>query len=172
MNLFNDSKLLSIFNKYKNDVFNKSFTIRPINENDKIVELLDELTNGTTLTESINSEEYELFIKSLNDRHMVFVIELSMKGIEKTIAGVGTALIEQKIIHSMGKAGHIEDVVISKKYRGHGIGKILINYLIEYCKEMGCYKVILNCSDENIGFYEKCGMKKKANQMAIYFDKN
>jgi glucosamine-phosphate N-acetyltransferase len=170
MELFKDINLMNIFIKHKNDSYNKSFTIRPVNENDKIVELLSELTNGANSVYSVNPEEYALFIKSLNERHMVFVVELSMKGNEKDIAGVGSVFIEQKIIHSMGKVGHIEDIVISKKYRNHGIGKILINYLSEYCKEKGCYKVILNCSDENVLFYEKCGMKKKANQMALYFE--
>lgn len=170
MDTLRDIKLLSIFNKHRNDVFNKSFTIRPINENDKVVELLSELTNGNNSVCSINPEEYAIFIKSLNDRHMVFVVELSTKGNEKTVAGIGSVLIEQKIIHSMGKVGHIEDVVVSKKHRGYGIGKILVNYLTDYCREKGCYKVILNCSDENVAFYEKCGMKKKSNQMALYFE--
>ena len=158
MDIFNDIKLLNIINKYKNDVFSKSFSIRPINENDNVIDLLDELTNEENSNKFINPEEYEIFIKSLNERHMVFVVELSIKGKEKALAGIGTIFIEQKIIHLMGKVGHIEDVVISKKYRGYGIGKILINYLTEYSREKGCYKVILNCSDEKSGVRDRMFM--------------
>ena len=33
----------------------------------------------------------------------------------------------------------------------------------------GCYKVILDCSEENAGFYERCGYSRKEIQMAKYF---
>ena len=50
-----------------------------------------------------------------------------------------------------------------------GIGKNIVDYLINYAKEKGCYKAVLNCSNDNITFYEKCDLKLKSNQMAIYF---
>ena len=31
-----------------------------------------------------------------------------------------------------------------------------------------CYKVILDCDDSNVGFYEKCGYSRKGAQMAMY----
>ncbi len=33
------------------------------------------------------------------------------------------------------------------------------------CKERGCYKVILDCAEHNVAFYEKCGLTKKEVQM-------
>ena len=42
----------------------------------------------------------------------------------ESIVGSGTLLIEQKLIRSCGKAGHIEDIVISEKYRGKKLGKL------------------------------------------------
>ena len=45
----------------------------------------------------------------------------------------------------------------------------MIEYLINKAKEHQVYKIILNCSDENIKFYEKCGFELKSNQMAKYF---
>ena len=41
--------------------------------------------------------------------------------------GATTLLVEQKFIHSGGKAGHIEDVVTRKGFEGLGIGSALIN---------------------------------------------
>jgi glucosamine-phosphate N-acetyltransferase len=32
--------------------------------------------------------------------------------------------------------------------------------LKELAVEKGCYKVILDCSDSNVSFYEKCGFSK------------
>ena len=47
--------------------------------------------------------------------------------------------------------------------------------LIEVLKALAvvnkCYKVILDCSEVNMRFYEKCGFAKKENQMALYLDK-
>ena len=37
---------------------------------------------------------------------------------------------------------------------------------------LGCYKLILDCSESNVKFYEKCGFKRKEIQMARYFEHN
>jgi len=37
---------------------------------------------------------------------------------------------------------------------------------------LGCYKIILDCSEKNVPFYEKCGFKKKEVQMAFYTPKS
>ena len=84
--------------------------------------------------------------------------------------GMGTLLIEYKIIHRFGKVGHIEDIIISKKYRGKGLGKFLVKNLMNIAEnDFHVYKVILNCSESNIPFYENCGLEKKENQMIKYF---
>lgn len=88
---------------------------------------------------------------------------------KSTVIGTGSILIEQKFIHSFGRVGHIEDIVISNDYRGQGLGKILIKYLIDLARKNTCYKVILNCSEENTKFYEKCGFVNKGVEMALYF---
>ena len=36
---------------------------------------------------------------------------------------------------------------------------------MEMAKQNGCYKVILDCSESNVGFYEKCGFDNKGYQM-------
>jgi len=49
-----------------------------------------------------------------------------------------------------------------------------LNRLIEQLqyvgRAIGCYKVILNCTAENVAFYEKCNLKKKDVQMTHYFE--
>ncbi len=81
--------------------------------------------------------------------------------INGTIVGTITLLVEDKIIHNGSKVGHIEDVVIHSDYRKLGIGKLLIDHCLDLSKKIGCYKVILDCDEENIIFYEKCGFKTK-----------
>lgn len=88
--------------------------------------------------------------------------------IERRIVGSATLLIETKFIHNGGKVGHIEDVVVDKEHQGKGIGEKIIKFLLKYAEERGCYKTILDCSDEVKPFYEKLGFKHNAN--ALRFD--
>jgi Acetyltransferase (GNAT) family len=41
----------------------------------------------------------------------------------------------------------------------------IVGSLLQAAKEEGCYKAILDCSQNNIGFYEKCGLVPKEIQM-------
>ena len=81
------------------------------------------------------------------------------------VIGATTLLIEQKFIHDGGKVGHIEDVVVRKGYQGKGIGKKIVNALLKYAEKKGCYKTILDCTDDLIPFYENLGFKRHSNSM-------
>ena len=81
------------------------------------------------------------------------------------VIGVTTLWVEQKFIHDGGKVGHIEDVAVRKEYQGKGVGKKIVNVLLKYAKKKGCYKTILDCSDELIPFYESIGFKRHSNSL-------
>jgi glucosamine-phosphate N-acetyltransferase len=72
------------------------------------------------------------------------------------VVGTATLYILEKLIHDGGKVGLIEDVAVGEEARGLGVGKHLIDQLVDYAKSSNCYKVILSCSESNVGFYEKC----------------
>ena len=86
------------------------------------------------------------------------------------LIGCGTLILEPKFIHKCSNVGHIEDICISPEYKGNGYGKMLIKLLVDISKENNCYKVILNCKDENKVFYEKCGFNQKNVQMGLYLN--
>ena len=98
-------------------------------------------------------------IKS-NPNHKIFVAI-----IDERVVGSTTLFIEPKFIHKGGLVGHIEDVVVSKDCQGKGIGEKLIEASLDFAKNNGCYKTILDCSDEVKPFYEKIGFKKHSNCM-------
>jgi glucosamine-phosphate N-acetyltransferase len=81
------------------------------------------------------------------------------------VIGATTLLIEQKFIHDGGKVGHIEDVVVRKEFQGKGVGKKIVNALLKYAKKKGCYKTILDCSDELVPFYKSIGFKRHSSSM-------
>ena len=100
---------------------------------------------------------------SKNPNQIIYVAVKDFK-----VIGATTVIIEQKFIHGGGKVGHIEDVVVAKEFQGKGIGQKIVKSLLEYAQEKGCYKTILDCTDELIPFYEKIGFKKYSN--SIRFD--
>ena len=125
------------------------------------------LTSLDSLREASNIKKEkaeEIFEKiNANEDHIIAVAE-----IEGKIVGSTTLLIESKFIHQGGLVGHIEDVVVNRNFQGKGIGEKIVNFLLEYAKNSGCYKTILDCTDEVKPFYEKMGFKHNAN--ALRFD--
>jgi glucosamine-phosphate N-acetyltransferase len=113
---------------------------------------------------------YESFAKQLEliERTgiKIFVLEDNNK-----IIATASLLIEPKFIHGLSNVGHIEDVVVSNDYRGLNIGKLIIGHLLNAASQFNCYKVILDCGENNVGFYEKCALQVKGVQMAKYFEK-
>ena len=139
--------------------------VRKINYKDfynNYFDLLNQLTDIEK--EKITFDKFKIFIDNLNENHQIIVIELKNK-----IIASGTLLIENKIIHGLGKVGHIEDIVVDTTQRGLGLGKNIINHLTNLAESLNCYKVILNCNENNVKFYEKCGYTKKELEMVKYF---
>ena len=66
-----------------------------------------------------------------------------------------SVLLERKIIHNGGMVGHLEDFAILPEFRGLGYGKQMIDHVMEFCKENNCYKVIHNCQENLVSYYEK-----------------
>jgi glucosamine-phosphate N-acetyltransferase len=94
----------------------------------------------------------------------------------KKIVATGSIFIEPKFSHFVrgqpGKVGHIEDIVVDSFYRGQGLGKKVIDELCRLANQVHCYKIILDCSYANVGFYEKCGFKTHEISMRKNIDEN
>lgn len=119
---------------------------------------LDSLRKASDIDKNKADEIFEKI--NSNPDHMVAIAELNGK-----IVGSTTLLIEQKFIHNGGLVGHIEDVVIDKNFQGQKIGEKIIKYLLEFARNRGCYKTILDCTDDVKPFYEKIGFKHIANEL-------
>ncbi len=79
--------------------------------------------------------------------------------VDRRILGTASLFLEPKFIHGGGLVGHIEDVAVRADQQHNGIGAALVNHLLEVCRKEGCYKVILDCEDHNIPFYQKLGFR-------------
>jgi glucosamine-phosphate N-acetyltransferase len=123
-----------------------------------------EVLNQLSPVTKPNYSTWITFINNLNMSQQQIIVVVD-KETEKIVAS-GTLLIQQKIIHNMGKVAHIEDVVVDVSVRGKGLGKELIRYLQDIAIGQSVYKTTLYCFEKNTGFYEKCGFEKKGPYMA------
>lgn len=108
--------------------------------------------------------DYATFVYTLSKLQdsEIWVIEKD----DKIIASA-TILFEYKFIFNCCCLAHIEDVIVDENYRKQGFGKMIIKHLIEIAEKNNCYKISLDCSDDNIRFYELCGFSKRGNQMSL-----
>jgi glucosamine-phosphate N-acetyltransferase len=118
------------------------------------------LISQLTTVGDVSKENFRKFVLSQNSHHKTLIWEIDSKAVACL-----TILVEQKIAHSFSKVMHIEDVVVDEMHRGKKLSRKLVEHAIEIGHQMGCYKIILNCSNDNIPFYEHLGFKKAENQM-------
>ncbi len=102
-------------------------------------------------------------LKKINSQDAHIFVAIS----GEDIIGTATILIEQKFIRQGAKVGHIEDVSVSENFKSKNIGSEIVKECINYAKRRGCYKIILDCSDEVVSFYEKLGFRKSDNHMRL-----
>lgn len=87
--------------------------------------------------------------------------------IDNKVVGTASLLIEPKFIHDGGVTGHVEDVAVHPECQGKGIGALLVQRLLDESRKEGCYKVILDCAEHVIPFYERLGFTKWERAMRI-----
>jgi glucosamine-phosphate N-acetyltransferase len=160
MNTYEYTSLLEI-------IQNNTLNINNIEEiKNQYIKLLSLLTN----VQQMSNED---FINKINEISKIGTIIIcytyNLKENKIIIIGTGTIIYEPKIIHGCKYVGHIEDIVIDNIYRSNGIAKNILNKLIDTAKTKNCYKVILDCSNDVLNFYEKIGFELHGNQMSKYF---
>jgi len=96
-----------------------------------------------------------VFQRRLNSGLHTYVAEK-----EGEIVGTASVFIEPKFIHGGGLVGHIEDIAVDPDRHGEGIGNALVQHLIQHCQELGCYKIMLQCTPELLPYYEREGFRQ------------
>jgi len=138
-----------------------SYIIRKLNVSDyeKYLNLINQF-RSTIFT----LEEYKNILSKIENNSTIWVIDYNNE-----LIGTTTIIYEYKFIRNIVKLAHIEDVCIDKNYRNKGIGKLLINFVVNEANKENCYKIILDCDENLENFYKKSGLEKKGIQMAKYF---
>ncbi|KAL0213524.1 hypothetical protein RCL1_007150 [Eukaryota sp. TZLM3-RCL] len=110
--------------------------------------------------ESFNSLEFS------DNKHILVIEDLD----RNIIIATGSLFIEQKFSHGCKKVGHIEDVSVLPNHQKNHLGITIVQHLVDYARDLGCYKVILQCTEANQSFYEKAGFKRCATSLSKYFE--
>jgi len=139
------------------------YMVRELDAGDIGKGFLDALGNLSD-TEGLTPKEARDILKAMNgDVYHVFVAVAK----DGQVVGATTLLVEQKFIHHGGLVGHIEDVVVRKGHEGKGIGGSVVRAAVGRARELGCYKVILDCKEELVGFYQNLGFHSRDVGMRI-----
>ena len=127
----------------------KNISIRVIVQNDmySVIELLQSISEFKP-----SKSDFLSIWNSFSEQPNVYSLVAVM---DNQIVGYGSIVIETKI--RGGKIGHIEDIVSHLLFRKKGIGKAILDALFNVAKANGCYKVNLQCKEQSMEFYEKCG---------------
>jgi len=82
---------------------------------------------------------------------------------EGQIVGSFELLIMDNLAHVGAPSGIVEDVVVHPAWRGQGIGKQMMAFALQQCRQAGCYKLALSSNRKREAahrFYEALGFEK------------
>lgn len=141
--------------------------IRPLAASDYHRGHLAVLSVLTTVTDPGEASYVAQFNTLRSIPYTYYTLVIVSKDTDRVV-GVGSIFLERKFLRGLATVGHIEDIAVDASQQGKKLGLRIIQALTHISENNGCYKTILNCSDKNIPFYEKCGYEKKENEMAKY----
>ncbi|WP_026659616.1 GNAT family N-acetyltransferase [Butyrivibrio sp. AC2005] len=73
--------------------------------------------------------------------------------------------------HPTGKRAHLMNVYTAKEYRGQGIGKKMVDLLIEDAWNKGATEISLDATEAGRPLYKKCGFEDSEECMVLVKEK-
>lgn len=134
--------------------------IRSIKSDDdfnRYMRCVDELNSSHT--KQNNSEQMRRSLINRPSNIITYVITLN-----DNIVATATIILENKLRY-VEPCCHLEDVGVHPDYRKNGYGRMIVEHCLSVAKSKKCYKIKLNCSDKNVGFYSKLGFVGSSNGM-------
>ena len=141
----------------------KNFQIRPL-ELDDFSKGYCDLLSRLTQVGDVSMEQFQSQFNAMKNCKNTYFITVVEDLAENKIVATTTVVKELKFIHETGTRWRIEDVVVHESCRGKGLAKLLIKVGVKIAEHVGGYKVSLECTEDLIPFYSKCGLKTNKNQ--------
>jgi predicted N-acetyltransferase YhbS len=152
----------------------KAPRIRLAEERDvpRIVELYRELTisdSAVEHTRNPSSADYQLVFAEIRSdpRQKLFVAE-----VQGEVAGTIVLVVVPNLSHNGTPWAFLENLIVTEKHRGQGLGRILLEHAVGLARNSGCHMVEL-CSDlrrkEAHRLYKSMGFEAQAHCFRRYF---
>jgi len=80
-----------------------------------------------------------------------------------SIVGSFALLVMDNLGHLGAPSGIVEDVVVAPSSQGQGVGKAMMAFAYNRCREKGCYKLVLSSNakrERAHAFYESLGFAR------------
>lgn len=77
----------------------------------------------------------------------------------------------QNLLHHCGLVGEIQEFFIHQKYRGQGVGRLLINKILDFAEKNALKSIEVTTNKkrvENVAIYENLGFTLSHNKFTIY----
>jgi GNAT superfamily N-acetyltransferase len=90
---------------------------------------------------------------------------------QNEIAGI--AVVYDRYSTWKGKIIHLEDLIVSQKYRGKGLGTLLLNQVVIYGNKLGVKRInweVIDWNEPAISFYEQKGANVLRNWDVVQLD--
>ncbi len=94
--------------------------------------------------------------------------------LDQEVVGTFTLLIVDNLAHRGAPSGLIEDVAVAVEHQGRGIGKQMMRFAFDRCREAGCYKMALSSHVRRSGahrFFESLGFVRHGYSFSMEIDK-
>jgi glucosamine-phosphate N-acetyltransferase len=103
-----------------------------------------------TQAPDVGAEAWAAQFQAMRSETATYYILVVVSRETDQIVASGGVFVERKFLRSLGRVGHIEDIVVAREMQGKQLGLRMIQALTQISEDVGCYKTILNCSEKNI----------------------
>jgi predicted N-acetyltransferase YhbS len=148
--------------------------IRAATEDDipRIIELYGDLTITRSQVEDgrdPSSDDYRRVMARIRETpgHELLVLEYGGE-----VAGTLVLLIVPNLSHSACPWALLENLIVDRRHRRRGLGRMLMEYAVSRARDSGCHKVTLNSDkrrDDAHSFYRSLGFEASAHGFRLYF---
>lgn len=119
-------------------------------------------------------------VLSLDDARCIFErfkhypsYDLHVAELDERIVGTFALLVMDNLGHMGSPSAVLEDVVVDQGLRGKGIGKLMMEYAHEICRQQGCYKMTFSSNRNREAahrFYESLGFTRHGFSFYITYE--
>ncbi len=146
------------------------FNIRDVKRDDlpSVLQLIQELADFEKAANEVKITVSELIKDFENNLFNCLVAEFDTEII-------GIALFYNRYSTWKGKTIHLEDLIVTQKYRSRGVGKALLNAVVAIAKKEKLRRVEWNVLDWNtsaITFYKNVGANVLEDWLVVQLDEN